>query len=138
MPELAALDSPDRARVEALAGAGRDLNGQDRIDRPAVYRLKDEALRLAHGAAGRVRARRDGLAAYRAATPTWSGSPPSAPPASTTTTGGTGRPPTAIPAGPRWPAFGDQHRQEAGYAWLQWLLDEQLAAAGATKACWGW
>ena len=41
VPELAALDPRDRARVEALAGAGRGLIDKDRIDRPAVYRLKD-------------------------------------------------------------------------------------------------
>ena len=69
VPELAALDPEERARVEALAAAGRGLLDQDRIDRPAVYRLKDEALRLAHGATARVPGRRDGLAAYRAATP---------------------------------------------------------------------
>src|SRR5215213_811865 len=44
VPELAALDPGDRARVEALAGAGRELLDQDRIDRPAVYQLKDTAL----------------------------------------------------------------------------------------------
>jgi 4-alpha-glucanotransferase len=92
VPELAALDPRDRDRVEALAGAGRGLLDKDRIDRPAVYRLKDEALRLAHGAIGRA-----------PPPPTWSGSPPSAPSStSTARTGGPGRPPTAIPAGPRW------------------------------------
>jgi 4-alpha-glucanotransferase len=139
VPELAALDSPDRARVEALAGAGRDLSGRDRIDRPAVYRLKDEALRLAHGAMARVPGRRDGLAAYRAATPNlerfatfcalqhvhdqdWRDWPAA----------------YRHPGRPEVAAFSDQHRQEADYhAWLQWLLDEQLAAAGATKACLG-
>src|ERR687898_2433438 len=44
VPELAALDPEARARVEALAAAGRDQLGKDRIDRPAVYRLKDAAL----------------------------------------------------------------------------------------------
>ena len=52
-----------------LAAAGRGLLDQDRIDRPAVYRLKDEALRLAHGGSTGSPGRRDGLAAYRAATP---------------------------------------------------------------------
>jgi 4-alpha-glucanotransferase len=130
VPERAALDPPDRARVEALAGAGRVLLDKDRIDRPAVYRLKDEALRLAHGAIGRAPGRQDGLAAYRAATPnlerfatfcalqhvhgqdwrTW---------------------PAAYrhPGRPEVGAFGEQHHQEVAYhAWLQWLLDEQLAA----------
>src|SRR5918992_43190 len=132
VPELHALDPEARDRVGALGGAGRALLDQDRIDRPAVYRLKDTALRLAHGALGRVPGRREGLAAYRAATPNlerfatfcslqhvhgqdW----------------------RAWPAGYRHPgrpevvAFGDQHHEEVAYhAWLQWLIDEQLAAAG--------
>jgi 4-alpha-glucanotransferase len=131
VPELAALDPGDRARVEALAGAGRELNDRDRIDRPAVYRLKDEALRLAHGAMDRSPGRRDGLAAYRAATPSlerfatfcalqhvhgqdWRAWP------------------TAYrhPGRPEVASFGDQHHHEVAYhAWLQWLLDGQLAAA---------
>src|SRR5512132_2516054 len=69
VPELAGLDPDGRARVEALAGAGRDLLDRDRIERPAVYQLKDAALRLAHGALGRLPARRAGLPAYRAAPP---------------------------------------------------------------------
>src|SRR5512132_3600910 len=71
VPELAGLDPDGRARVEALAGAGRDLLDRDRIDRPAVYQLKDAALRLAHGALGRLPARRAGLAGHL---------PPSRPP----------------------------------------------------------
>src|SRR5215213_8820183 len=69
VPELAALAGPERARVEVLASDGRDLNGHHRIDRTAIYRLKDEALRLAHGALDRLPERRAGLAAYRAAIP---------------------------------------------------------------------
>ncbi|HEV3497184.1 MAG TPA: 4-alpha-glucanotransferase, partial [Actinomycetes bacterium] len=136
VPELAALDPWDRGRVETLAAAGRGLLDQDRIDRLTVYRLKDEALRLAHDALGRVPGRRDGLAAYRAATPNleefatfcalqhvhgqdWRDWPAA----------------YRHPARPEVAEFGDQHRQEVAYhAWLQWLLDEQLAAAGATRA----
>src|SRR5215213_3700403 len=136
VPELAALDPGDRARVEALAGAGRELNDHDRIDRPAVYRLKDEALRLAHGAMGRAPGRRDGLAAYRAATPNlerfatfcalqhvhgqdWRAWPAA----------------YHHPGRPEVASFGDQHHQEVAYhAWLQWLLDDQLATAGGTTA----
>jgi 4-alpha-glucanotransferase len=131
VPELAALDPDDRARVEALAAAGRDLVGRDRIDRPAVYRLKDEALRLAHAALDRVPGRREGLAAYLAATPNlerfatfcalqhaygddWRAWPAA----------------YRHPGRPEVAAFGRRHAAEAGYhAWLQWLLDEQLAAA---------
>ena len=136
VPELAALDPGVRARVEALAGAGRELNDRDRIDRPAVYRLKDEALRLAHGAVGLAPGRTDGLAAYRAATPNlerfatfcalqhvhgqdWRAWPAA----------------YRHPGRPEVASFGDQHHQEVAYhAWLQWLLDAQLAAAGGTKA----
>src|SRR5215216_2986652 len=82
VPELAAHDPAGRARVETLAGAGRGLLDQNGIDRPAVYQLKDTALRLAHGALGRLPDRRAGLVDYR--------------------------------------------------AWLQWLLEEQLAAVPST------
>jgi 4-alpha-glucanotransferase len=130
VPELAALDPAGRARVEALAEAGRGLLDQDRIDRPAVYQLKDRALRLAHGALGRLPARRAGLAAYRAATPNlerfatfcalqhdhgqdWRDWPA----------------PYRHPGRPEVAAFGQRHHDEVDYhAWLQWLLEEQLAA----------
>jgi 4-alpha-glucanotransferase len=136
IPELAGLDPEQRARVAELAGLGRDLLDRHRIDRPATYRLKDEALRLAHGALPRLPGRRSGLAAYRAAN------------------GNLDRYATfcalqhvhgrdwrAWPAAYRHPAraevaaFGQEHRDEVDYhAWLQWLLDEQLAAvASATR-----
>ena len=131
VPELAALGPGERERVGALAAAGRGLLDQDRIDRPAVYRLKDEALRLAHAALDRVPGRRDGLAAYTASTESleryatfcalqhvhgndWRDWPAS----------------YRHPSRPEVAAFGTEHREEVGYhAWLQWLLDEQLAAA---------
>jgi len=130
VPELAALAAGERDRVETLARAGRELGGRDRIDRPAVYRLKDTALRLVHGALARLPGRRAGLAAYRAGT------------------AGLERYATfcalqhvhghdwrAWPAAYRHPGrpevaeFGDRHGDEVSYhAWLQWLLDQQLAA----------
>jgi 4-alpha-glucanotransferase len=133
VPELAGLGPEQRARVAELAGLGRGLLDRQRIDRTAVFRLKDEALRLAHGALPRLPDRRAGLAAYRAATPnldryaafcalqhvhgrdwrTW---------------------PAAYrhPARPEVTAFGQQHHDEVDYhAWLQWLLDEQLAAVAS-------
>src|SRR5512132_554230 len=134
VPELAGLDPGGRARVEALARAGRDLLDQDRIDRPAVYQLKDAALRLAHGALARLPARRAGLAAYRAATPNlerfatfcalqhahgqdWRDWPA----------------PYRHPGRPEVAEFGERHRDEVSYhAWLQLLLDEQLAAVPST------
>jgi 4-alpha-glucanotransferase len=129
--EVAALAGAERARVEALGADGRDLNGHDRIDRTATYRLKDEALRLAHGALDRLPERRAGLAAYRAATPNlerfatfcaiqhaegrdWRDWPAA----------------YRHPGRPEVAEFGARHAAEVGYhAWLQWLLDEQLAAA---------
>ena len=131
VPELAALGPGERERVGALAAAGRGLLDQDRIERPVVYRLKDEALRLAHGALDRVPGRRDGLAAYTAATGNleryatfcalqhvhgndWREWPAS----------------YRHPGRPEVAAFGTEHLEEVAYhAWLQWLLDEQLAAA---------
>jgi 4-alpha-glucanotransferase len=132
VPELAALEAEGRARVQALAVAGRELNGRDRIDRPATFRLKDEALRLAHGALGRLPGRRAGLDAYRAATANLEryatfcalqhahGADWRAWPAA-----------YRHPGRPEVAAFGAAHAEEVSYhAWLQWLLDEQLAAAG--------
>jgi 4-alpha-glucanotransferase len=131
VPELGALTGAERARVETLAEKGRDLTGRDRIDRLAAYRLKDEALRLAHSALDRLPERRAGLAAYRAATPNldrfatfcaiqhaegrdWRDWPAT----------------YHHPARPEVARFEARHAAEVGYhAWLQWLLDEQLAAA---------
>jgi 4-alpha-glucanotransferase len=133
VPELAGLEPGGRDRVEELAGRGRALLDRGQIDRPAVYRLKDEALRLAHGGLARLPDRRAGLAAYRAATEhleqfatfcalqqvhgrDWRAWPAA----------------YRHPAGTAVAAFAAGHRDEVDYhAWLQWLLDEQLAAAGA-------
>jgi 4-alpha-glucanotransferase len=130
VPELHGLLPGERARVEELARQGRRLLDRDRIDRPATARLKDEALRLAHGALPRLPARRAGLAAYRAATPgleefaafcalqhahgpDWRSWPAA----------------YRYPARPEVARFRAEHQAEVAYhAWLQWLLDEQLAA----------
>ena len=134
VPELAALTPGERDRVEELDRSGLGLLDHDRIDRAAVYRLKDEALRLAHGATARLPGRQAGLAAYRAATDKldqfatfcalqqvhgkdWRGWPAA----------------YRHPAGAEVAAFGEQHRDEVDYhAWLQWLLDQQLAAVPST------
>jgi 4-alpha-glucanotransferase len=131
VPELAGLGPGERQRVERLARAGRDLNRGGRIDRPAVFRLKDEALRLAYGALARLPGRRAGLAAYRATTPNleryavfcalqklhgqdWRAWPAA----------------YRDPGRPEVTLVGAEQAEEVGYhAWLQWLLDEQLAAA---------
>jgi 4-alpha-glucanotransferase len=130
VPEVAALAPQEREQLAALAREGRRLLGRERIDRPAVARVKDRALRLAFAALPRLPARQAGLAAHRAATPglddyatfcalqhahgldwrTW--------PAAYR------RPGRAEVAG-----FRRARRDEVAYhAWLQWLLDEQLAA----------
>jgi 4-alpha-glucanotransferase len=136
VPELAGLAGGERERVEALAGAGRALGERDRIDRPAVFRLKDEALRLAYGTLARLPARRAGLDAYLAATANlqrfatfcalqqvhgrdWRAWPAA----------------YRHPGRPEVASFGAGSADEVGYhAWLQWLLDEQLAAAGEAPA----
>jgi 4-alpha-glucanotransferase len=129
-PELAALAPGARARVGELAARGRRLLERDRIDRPAVAALKDEALRLAHAAVGRLPARRAGLDAYRAAAP---GLEEFA--AFCALQHAHGRDWRAWPAAYRHPGrpevarFSAEHPDEVDYhAWLQWLLDEQLAA----------
>jgi 4-alpha-glucanotransferase len=133
VPELQALPPAGRARVEELARQGRRLLDRDRIDRPAAARLKDEALRLAHAALPRLPARRAGLAAYRAATP---GLEEFA--AFCALQHAHGRDWRTWPAAYRHPAgaevarFRAGHQAEVAYhAWLQWLLDEQLAAVPA-------
>jgi 4-alpha-glucanotransferase len=130
VPELAALTPPERVLVEELARRGRRLQDRDRIDRPAAARLKDQALRLAFAALPRLEARQAGLAAHRAATPglddyatfcalqhlhgeDWRAWPAA----------------YRAPGGAEVGRFRAAHRDEVAYhAWLQWLLDEQLAA----------
>jgi 4-alpha-glucanotransferase len=130
VPELAALPPGERERVEELARQGRRLLERDRIDRPAAARRKDEALRLAHAALPRLPARRAGLAAHRAASP---GLEEFA--TFCALQHAHGRDWRAWPAAFRHPArpevarFRAGHPAEVGYhAWLQWLLEEQLAA----------
>src|SRR6266545_3661750 len=130
VPELAELDQEGRARVAELAAAGRRLGAGARIDREAVHRLKDEALRRCHGALDGDQARAAALAAHRAATEgldqfaTFCG-----------LQGELGQDWRAWPAAYRHPASAAVRRWAAGHAgevryhaWLQWLLEEQLAA----------
>jgi len=134
VPELAALTPEERARVAVLATGGRDLLDQDHIDRPAVYRLKDAALRLAHGALVRLPDRQAGLAAYQDATENLERFATFCALQQVH-----GRDWRDWPAAYRHPgraevvAFGQRHHDEVSYhAWLQWLLDEQLAAVAST------
>jgi 4-alpha-glucanotransferase len=130
VPELEALAPRERALVEGLSRRGRRLLDRDRIDRPAAARLKDQALRLSFAALRRLPARQAGLAAHRAACPGLDDYATFC--ALQHTHGQDWR---AWPAAYRRPdraevaRFRAAHRDEVAYhAWLQWLLDEQLAA----------
>jgi 4-alpha-glucanotransferase len=130
VPELGALTPRERALVEGRSRRGRRLLDRNLIDRPAVARLKDEALRLAFAALPRLPARRAGLAAYRAAS---SGLDDYATFCALQQVHG--RDWRTWPAAYRRPGraevarFRAERRDEVAYhAWLQWLLDEQLDA----------
>ena len=130
VPELDALTPHERGLVEGLSRQGRRLLDRDRIDRPAVARLKDEALRLGFAALPRLPARQARLAAHRAASPGLDDYATFC--ALQHVYGQDWR---AWPAAYRRPGraevarFRTAHHDEVAYhAWLQWLLDEQLAA----------
>ena len=116
--------------VERLAVQGRALDAERRIDRDAVFRLKMAALDELLGAArwpirgSRATARGRGGASR-------SSRPSARSPSVTGRGGGAGRPSTGIPRRPRSRASPPSERERiAFHAWLQWLLDEQLARAG--------
>jgi 4-alpha-glucanotransferase len=136
IPERGALRGPARRRFDQLAAAGRRLTTQDAIDRPRVLEIKDEALRLCFAAMDELPARRSAFQSWRAATPMaetfatfralqeelgddWRSWPPAY-------RRGTG------------PAIGDflsRQASEVGYqAWLQWLLETQLAGVPDANA----
>lgn len=118
------------ADLEEAAAAGRALNGHPRIDRDAVWRLKLGALeRLWAGFRGDDAFTRyceeEGAALAGYAT-------------FCTLVEEHGAPWWSWPEGLRDPhgaevlAFADRHRDRVRFhQWLQWLLDRQLAAAGA-------
>ncbi len=131
VPEVRALSRDERERFERLAGAGRGLTASPLVDRPAVWRCKDQALRICWEALGRDPGRLAAFERWRAGTPdleefaVFSAIQRSRP--------GDWR---AWPSGLRRPgsaeltAWSAAHAGEVGYhAYLQWLLDEQLAAA---------
>jgi 4-alpha-glucanotransferase len=130
IPERRALSGPARERFEQLAAAGRQLTAQDVIDRPRVLEIKDQALRLCFAAIDELPARRSAFRSWRASAPmvdkfamfralqgelgddwhSW----PSA---------------YRRSAGPELKDFFSRHIDEVGYhAWLQWLLENQLAS----------
>jgi 4-alpha-glucanotransferase len=116
--------------VERLAAQGRALAAERRIDRDAVFRLKMAALEAlwARGAAGAAR-----LARYRAQE--GHGLEEFATFCALAESHGSGwrRWPAehGHPASPAVARFAaEQGGRVAFHAWLQWLLDEQLARAG--------
>ena len=130
VPEAGALDGPDEAAFAALAAEGQALAARPLIDRDAVLRVKEAALRLAFGALGRLEGRAAALAAYRAAVP--DADRFAAFTVLARRHGGDFR---------QWPAayrdvageavarlLTDEPDEIAFHAWLQLLADEQLAA----------
>jgi len=140
IPECAQLSAADRARVAALATPLQARGGpEDLIDRDVVWAAKKEALELLH-AAGRSPARQSAFGAYLAREgvglldfATWCA--------------------LVEVHGPEWmtwpeplrnpatPAVADERERLANrvefHAWLQWLIDEQLADVAASAAAAG-
>ena len=124
------------AEVDRLATAGRALNGSDRIDRTAVWRLKRAALQLIWDSIGADPA----LDAYRREQGqplrTWAtfcalaehhGSGWRSWPAE-----------HSHPGRPEVEHFAASHERELGFwSWLQWLIDDQLQASGAPEVAIG-
>jgi 4-alpha-glucanotransferase len=131
VPELAALPSRARARLTVLGRRVKERASGDRIDRDAAWTAKREALRLLF-AVPRSAGRELDLAAFRrregqALTDfaTWS--------ALAEAHGNDARTwPEELrdASSPAVAAFAAEHAEEIDFAaWLQWLLDEQLAHA---------
>ena len=129
IPERGALCGPARRRFDQLAAAGLRLTARDVIDRPRVLEIKDEALRLCFAVIDELPARRAAFQSWRAA----------APMADTFATfralqdelGDDWRSWPSAYRRCNGPAIGDflrGHAGQVGYqAWLQWLLETQLA-----------
>jgi 4-alpha-glucanotransferase len=130
VPEWAYLQGEERAAADRLATEGRRLTSSDRIDRDAVWAVKRAALELVYGVA-RGLARQAAYEAFLAREgrglvdfATWCA--------------------LTEKYGPRWrdwpselqdprSSYSAEAREELAdrvdfYCWLQWLLDEQLAA----------
>jgi 4-alpha-glucanotransferase len=130
LPELGLLDSAAREEVLRLGSEARALNDSALIDRDAIYRAKDRALRLLY--AVDAPARRHALDEYRARQgaaledfATWCA-------LAERHEGPYQRWPDDVrhPRGAGVTQARDELRDEVGYhAWLQWLCAEQLAEA---------
>lgn len=131
VPELAALDAGDRQRVVVLAQRARAANAGDRIDRDALQRAADEALRLL-AAVPRSAEREAAFAAWRreqgpglvdfatfCALAEVHGTPWQRWPAT-----------LRHPGSPAVAAARERFSDAVAYhIWLQWLCDAQLATA---------
>lgn len=130
VPELYGLGPADRSRVDELATRAHALGSTDRIDRDAAWTLKREALRLLFGAGptGQRAAsfeeycarEGEGLTTFatwcavaEAEGLPWTGWPEE----------------LQDPASPAVAAFREAHADDVAFhRWLQWLLEQQLAA----------
>jgi 4-alpha-glucanotransferase len=121
------------AELERSAAAGRALLEKRRIDRDAVFRLKDAALRKiwagwAHTAdfdcyCGEMGSELRRFSAYCALAAQFGGDWRQWPPCYRT------------PQSPAVETYVQEHAREVAYhEWLQWLLDRQLAAAAGPLA----
>jgi 4-alpha-glucanotransferase len=131
VPEIEALPAAQRGRLAELAAAGRALTGERLLDRVSAWHCKDEALRACWDA---LELRPERLAAFQRWRPTvpdlelfagfcalqrerpddWHTWPAE----------------LRHPDSPAVAAWRMANPDEVGYhAYLQWLLDEQLAAA---------
>ena len=133
IPEAAQLDGAARARLDRLAAAGRSLNTADRLDRDSTVRLQREALELVREVPLSER-RRAELAAYRTREgdalldfATWC--------ALSERHGPDWRTWPEPLRHPRSPAVATARQELADlvelHVWLQWLCEDQLAAAQA-------
>jgi 4-alpha-glucanotransferase len=131
VPEIRRVDLLGRARFEQLVTAGRRLNQAARIDRDAVWALKDEALRMCWLALPSNPDRQAAFASWRPTVPEleqwatfrtllevygddWHDWPAQ----------------YRHPDSPAVLRFAAEHADAVGYhAYLQWLLDQQFADA---------
>jgi 4-alpha-glucanotransferase len=136
VPEAEALPAPQRRRLAELAASGRALNRQPLLERVAAWSRKDEALRACWGALGLRPERLEAFERWRAATPDleefagfralqhqrpgdWRDWPAE----------------LRHPGSQAVAAWRAANPYEVGYqAYLQWLLEEQLAAAARAAA----
>ncbi len=135
VPEFGSLTGDDRTAADDAALAGRALTANARIDRDASFKLKDEILRRAFRAVGAIPGRAEALAAFRAADPVLDRFATFCVIAARHQ-GGWQEWPESLRRGDgaALDAFATENQDEVGYhAWLQMVVDEQLAQAGSGR-----